>query len=314
MSPQAAQLMRATEGGARDREPAAAGQLQGLVAPSTRVRRGRAGLFGDALRLLGPLLLLGFWALASALGWIEEQMLAPPHKVLRTAIDLLRSGVLATNLGASLKRALSGLALGVSTGLLLGVLTGLTRLADRLLDPVLQMLRTVPFLAVAPLLVLWFGIGEQEKLLLIAIATCFPFYLNTHAGVQSADRKLLEAAQVFGLSRFGQIRQIILPAALPHMLVGLRQSLGASLIALIVAEQTNAPKGIGFLMLSASQFFQAEVLLVCILLYGLWGLAADLLVRVLARVLMPWRRARAGGRRTPAQPVRAVRWRERARS
>lgn len=267
--------------------------IAGLVTPGGAAKRARSALATAGLRALGPLALLFVWSLGSALGWISEQQLSPPQAVLAALVDLLGSGVLLTNLLASLQRSLSGLAIGISAGLALGLLTGLSRLGDQLIDPVLQMLRTVPFLAIAPLLVLWLGIGESQKILMIAVATCFPFYLNTHSGVRSADPKLLEAAQVFGLSRAGAIRQIILPAAIPQMLVGLRQSLGIALIALIVAEQTNAPQGIGFLMLSASQFFQAEVLLVCVLLYALWGFAADLLVRGLERALMPWRRARS---------------------
>jgi sulfonate transport system permease protein len=142
--------------------------------------------------------------------------------------------------------------------------------------------------------VLWFGIDERQKLLMIALASGFPFYLNTHGGVRGVDHKILEAAQVFGVSRWRAIRLIILPAALPQMLVGLRQSFGISLIALIVAEQTNAPHGIGLLMMSAQQFFQVEILLVCVVLYGFWGLLADLVVRGLERVLMPWRNPRVG--------------------
>ena len=266
---------------------AAPAQVRAAHGPAeTRPRKSRAD---RALRAFSPLAVLVVWSLGSGLGFIPEAILSPPHKVFSALLELARSGVLASNLAASLERVAYGVSIGVSAGLALGVLTGLSRSADRLIDPLLQMLRTVPFLAVAPLLVLWFGIGEQQKVLLIALASCFPFYLNTHAGVQSADVKLLEAASVFGLGRLGKVRQIILPAAIPHLLVGLRLSLGVSLIALIVAEQTNAPRGLGFLMLSATQFFQAEVLLGCVLLYGLWGLLSDLLVRALERLLMPWR-------------------------
>lgn len=262
---------------------------QSSAAPRATQPRARRSRFDRGLRAASPLAVLVLWALGSAWGVIDPAMLSPPGKVLDALLDLLRTGVLAQNLAASLERVALGASLGVSAGLALGLLTGLSRLGDQLIDPLLQMLRTVPFLAVAPLLVLWFGIGEQQKLLLIALASCFPFYLNTHAGVQSTDPKLLEAAKVFGLSRAGTVRQIILPAAIPQLLVGLRQSLGVALIALIVAEQTNAPRGLGFLMLSATQFFQAEVLLVCVLLYGLWGLLSDLFVRALGRLLMPWR-------------------------
>jgi sulfonate transport system permease protein len=247
------------------------------------------------LRALGPIAVLAGWSACSATGVLSEQTLSPPWAVARALGGLVATGVLWDNLSTSLLRAGAGLGVGLSLGLLLGLVTGLSRLGDQLLDPLLQMLRTIPFLAVAPLLVLWFGIGEQQKLLVIALATSFPFYLNTHGGVRGVDPKVVEAGEVFGLSRARLIRAIILPGALPSILVGLRQSLGVALIALIVAEQTNAPRGIGFLMMSAQQFFQTEVLLVCVLAYALWGLLGDLLVRLLERVLVPWRSARRAG-------------------
>jgi len=280
----------------RAAEPVPVTAADGLLSLSPGAAQRESALRELATRAITPLVLLAAWSVGSATGWISPQTLAAPRAVWQAFVQLLGSGVLWDNLSISLQRALLGLVLGASTGLVLGLVTGLSRTGDRLLDPTLQMLRTIPFLAVAPLLVLWFGIDEQQKLLMIALAAGFPFYLNTHGGVRSTDRKLLEAARVFGASRRETIAAIILPAALPQLLVGLRQSLGISLIALIVAEQTNSPRGIGFLMMSAQQFFQVEILLVCVALYGLWGLLADVLVRTLERVLMPWKRAAARGR------------------
>jgi sulfonate transport system permease protein len=265
-------------------------QVSPLVTPRVEPLRADTEGASTLLRSSGPVLLLAAWFGLSHGGIVGPEFLAPPEQVLSAGVDLVRTGALLENLVASLARVIRGLTCGLSVGLVLGTLTGLSRLADALVDPLMQMLRTLPFLALLPLLVLWFGIGEAQKTLLIALATCFPMYLNTHSGVQGADPRLLEAGRVFGLSRAGELRYIVAPAALPQILVGLRQSLGVALVALIVAEQSNAPRGIGFLMLSASQFFQADVLLVCVVLYALWGFASDQAVRGLARILMPWRR------------------------
>ena len=243
-----------------------------------------------ALRVVAPLTLLALWWVGTSTGRISEQTFASPASVWEAFWDLLSSGELWANLSVSLTRAFTGLAIGLTIGLVLGVLTGLYRLVDGLVDPLMQMAYTVPFLAVAPLLIVWFGIGEQPKLILITVATCLPVYLNTYSGVRNADRKVIEAARVFGVSRVRLVRQIVLPSAIPSILVGLRMALTFSLIALIVVEQTNSPKGIGFLMLSAQQYFQTEILIVCILLYALWGLTAGGIVRGLTWLLQPWQR------------------------
>jgi sulfonate transport system permease protein len=243
-----------------------------------------------ALRVVAPATLLLLWWAGTASGRISEQTFASPGSVWAAFWDLLTSGELWANLSVSLTRAFTGLAIGLTIGLVLGVVTGLSRLVDGLVDPLMQMAYTVPFLAVAPLLIVWFGIGEQPKLVLITVATCLPVYLNTCSGVRNADRKVIEVARVFGVSRVRLVRQIVIPSAIPSILVGLRMALTFSLIALIVVEQTNSPKGIGFLMLSAQQYFQTEILIVCILLYALWGLTAGGIVRGLTWLLQPWQR------------------------
>jgi sulfonate transport system permease protein len=242
------------------------------------------------LRVSVPVLLVGLWAWASASGALSDKVFPAPLAVWDTFITLSKDGTLWDNLSVSLRRAGLGFAIGGLLGLALGVGAGLFRLGDQLLDPTIQMLRTIPFLAIAPLLVLWFGIGELPKIIIIAAASAFPLYLNAYSGVRNVDRKVIEAGRTFGLGRLALIRHVILPEAVPSILVGLRLALAISLIALIVAEQSNAPKGLGFLMTSAQQFFQTDVLVLCILIYAVWGLAVDILVRVLERVLMPYRR------------------------
>lgn len=266
------------------------GGSSSLVVPRLRRERARTRPGLSLLRVVAPVSLLSLWWLGTRTGRINEQTFASPGTVWSAFQELLTSGELWANLSVSLARSLTGLAIGVAIGLLLGALAGLHRVADGLVDPLLQMAYTVPFLAVAPLLVVWFGIGEQPKIILIAVATCLPVYLNTHSGVRAADPKVVEAARVFGVSRARLIGQVVLPSAIPAILVGLRMALTLSIIALIVVEQTNAPKGIGFLMLSAQQYFQTDVLIVCILLYASFGLAAGGFVRGLGWLLQPWSR------------------------
>jgi sulfonate transport system permease protein len=169
------------------------------------------------------------------------------------------------------------------------MIAGLSTYGEELLDSSLQMLRTVPFLAVVPLFIIWLGIGETPKVALIAVASAFPLYLNTYNGVRNVDRRVVEAARCFGLRRARLSREVILPLALPQILTGLRFSLGVSVLALIAAEQINASAGVGFLLNQAQSFQQIDILLVCVILYCSFGLLADLIVRLLEHLTMPWR-------------------------
>ncbi|MFE4500831.1 ABC transporter permease [Rhodococcus sp. NPDC056743] len=259
-----------------------------LVAPVASRRR-RSRLTDIALRASVPVALLALWGVGSATGKIDEKTFPSPASVWSAFVELLTTGVLWENLSVSLVRVAIGFAIGGALGLLLGIVSGLFALADKLLDPTLQMLRTIPFLAITPLLILWFGIDERPKIIIIAAAALFPLYINTHSGVRNVDRKVIEAGRVFGLRGIGLIRQVILPEMIPSVLVGLRVSLSVSLLALIVAELSNAPKGLGFLMTSAQQYFQTDILVVVVIIYAIWGLSVDLLVRGLERILMPYK-------------------------
>jgi sulfonate transport system permease protein len=271
------------------------GLLADDLAPPTSVRPARRpAVLSVALRAVVPVGVLVLWWYATRPGgWVPPQVLASPGQVWTTLTELISNGVLWDNLSASLQRAGLGLAIGGSIGLGLGLLTGFAKLGEELLDPTMQMLRTIPFLALGPLFIVWFGIDETPKVVLIAVATAFPLYLNTYAGVRSVDRRALEAGRVFGLSGWQLVRRVVLPGALPNLLVGLRVALGVCLLGLIFAEQINTVRGIGYLMTSAMSFFQTDVMVVCIVVYAVWGLLADLTVRLLEHMLMPWRRAHA---------------------
>ena len=265
----------------------------GLVAPRPHLITPRRPAVSVTLRVAGPLVLVGAWWTASAAGALNPAVLSSPEQVAKSAWQLWQSGQLQSAIGVSLYRAAAGLAIGVATGLVLGVITGFWRLGEELLDSPLQILRALPFLSLVPLFMVWFGIGDEARIILIAVATTFPMYVSTAGGVRAVDPKLVEAMRSFGLRGWALVREVVLPGALPSLLSGFRLSMTLSVIALIAAEEINTTSGIGYLMNQAETFSRTDILTVCVLLYGLLGLGADLIARGTERVLMPWRPRRA---------------------
>ena len=265
----------------------------GLVTPRPQLARPRRPGVSVTLRFIGPLALLAAWWGASASGALNPAVLASPQQVLSAAWQLWQSGQLQSAIGVSVLRALLGLAFGVSAGLVFGVVTGFSRLGEELLDSPLQLLRALPFLSLVPLFMVWFGIGDVARVVLIAVATAFPMYVSTAGGVRNVDARLVEAMRTFGLSRWALVREVVLPSALPSLLSGLRLSMTLSVIALIAAEEINTTNGIGYLMTQAQTFSRTDILTVCVLIYGLMGLCVDLFVRGAEKLLMPWRPPRA---------------------
>ncbi len=245
--------------------------------------------FNGVRRFLSPVVLLMLWQLGSASGFISPRVLAAPTTILAAAWGLLVSGELVTNMAVSLQRVAIGLAIGLTVGGGLAVVSGLSRLGEDVVDAPMQMVRTLPFLALVPLFILWFGIGEVPKIGLVALGATFPIYLNLFAGIRGIDPKLLEAGRIFGLNRIGIIRHIVLPGALPSALVGLRYALGTAWLSLVVAEQINATAGIGYLINDARDFLRTDVIVVGLVLYAILGLAADALVRLAERRMLAWR-------------------------
>ncbi|RWR08812.1 ABC transporter permease subunit [Paenirhodobacter populi] len=264
------------------------------AAPAGRVRlvpthaRGR-GLPRWLRRTSGPVALVALWHIASVTGVLPAEVLAGPATVVSSAARLIATGELQQAIVVSLGRAMAGLALGGTVGVLLALASGLTRLGEDLVDAPMQMLRTVPNVALIPLLIIWFGIGEAPKIALIALATAFPLYLNVYAGIRGVDQTLIEAGRTLGLGRAGLVRHVVLPGALPNALVGLRYSLGIAWLALVFGEQINATAGVGYLMANAREFFQTDVIVVCLVVYAILGLAVDMVVRTLERIFLAWR-------------------------
>lgn len=240
-------------------------------------------------RLLGVAVVLALWQFASSTGSLDPDVIGAPATIWSTFSALVGDGSLGAAITTSLGRVAVGLTVGVLVGTALAVITGLSRIGEDLLDAPVQMLRTVPFAGLIPLLIVWLGVGEAPKVVLIALACVFPIYLNLTAGIRGADQHLVEAADTLGLSRAGKIVHVVLPGALPQFLVGLRVSLGVSWLALVFAEQISAVDGIGYLMTTAQQLLDSNVIVVCLLVYAVLGLLADLIVRALERTLLVWR-------------------------
>ncbi len=240
-------------------------------------------------RWLSPVVLLLLWEAASRTGLIPTHTLAAPSAVLATMIGMIASGELPSNLLVSFGRVAIGLGIGVTIGITLALVAGLSRQGEVVVDPLMQIKRTIPVVALAPLFIVWFGIGETPKIALIAFATLFPVYLNLYNGIRGVDKRLVEAAQSFGLKGADLIVHVILPGALPSLLVGLRYSLTIAIVMLVIAEQINASAGLGFLVNNARDFMRTDIIVVCLMVYALLGLGADLLIRIVEDRALVWR-------------------------
>ncbi len=235
-----------------------------------------------------PVALLIVWQISAQVRWISTRVLPAPTAVVEAAIRLTQTGELRRHITISTWRALIGFAIGGSLGLFLGVLNGLSRRAELLLDGSIQMIRNVPHLAMIPLVIMWFGIGDEGRIFLVALGVLFPIYVNTFYGIRAIDPGLLEMGRVYGLNRTQLFWQVILPGALPSILVGLRYALGLMWLTLIVAETIAASAGIGYMAMNAREFMRTDVVVLSIVLYALLGQLADIAVRIMEHLWLAW--------------------------
>ncbi|AZN39591.1 aliphatic sulfonate ABC transporter permease SsuC [Paenibacillus albus] len=255
---------------------------------SPAARNWKTGTLSIGLEWLIPILIVIIWQWLGSMGWISQRILPTPLSVLEAGIKLVKSGDLFVYIGDSSRRALIGFLIGGVIGFVLAILNGLLPLAEKLTDSSIQMIRTIPHLSLIPLIIAWFGIGEQGKIFLVALGVSFPIYLNTLHGIRSVDSGLIEMGRTYGLRGFKLFRTIILPGALPSILVGLRFALGIMWLTLIVSETISANSGIGYMAMNAREFFQMDVVVLSIIIYALLGKFSDWLAKLLERSWLQW--------------------------
>ena len=267
-------------------DPGATADLSPRTSRS-RLAPGKPIKFGLAI---GPALLLVAWIVTSATGVLDPKTLSAPWTVVTTAWELIGDGRLQSNLWTSVQRALIGGVIGVVLGLVLALAAGLSRIGEALIDGPVQIKRSIPTLALMPLAILWFGIGEEMKILLIALSVFVPVYINTYSALRGIDARYVELAETLDLSRARFVRRIALPGALPGFFTGLRLAVTISWLALVVVEQVNASSGIGYLMYQARNYGMTEIIIVGLVVYAILGFGSDLLVRAAERKALAWRR------------------------
>ncbi len=254
---------------------------------------GRAGkFFSRAPAILNGLIgiagALALWQMILVMGWVDPNLMPGPLTVLGAAVDMAKSGELFVDIGASVARALSGLVIGSTIGILFGLLTGRSRVFAQILEPLAQLFRSIPAIAFVPLAIIWFGLGEQSKLFLISFGVFFPVWINTLMGVKNVRPVYIRAARSIGVSREQLLRRVVLPAALPFIITGVRISISIAYIMLAAAEMAGARVGLGQMIQESYQVFRTDRMIVGILVLGILGLVSDRLFMATLRKLFPW--------------------------
>lgn len=238
------------------------------------------------LGLVVPVGLAIGWEAAVAWGWADGRLLPPPSKIAATLWTLAANGELADHVVATLRRVALGFVFGVLAGTALGALTGYSTLARRLLDPMLQALRSIPSIAWVPVFILWFGIFETSKVILIAVGVFFPIYLALSGAIMGVDRKLVEVARIFRLSGPQMVWRVLLPATLPAYVIALRAGLGLGWMFVVAAEFMGASEGLGFLLVDGQMTGRPQTVLASIVVFAVLGKLTDwLLAKGSARFL-----------------------------
>lgn len=243
---------------------------------------------GPLLGLVLPVGLAAFWELAVYLGWSNGRLVPPPSVIFATFAELWSTGELQTHALATLTRVAAGFGCGVVAGTIFGAITGYSALSHRVLDPTLQALRSIPSIAWVPLFILWFGIFEASKIILIAVGVFFPVYLGVMGAVISVDRKIVEVGRAFRLSGFAMVRRILLPAVLPAYVLSLRAGLGLGWMFVVAAEFLGASTGLGFLLIDGQQLGKPATIVAAIVAFAILGKATDAILAYATAPLLRW--------------------------
>jgi sulfonate transport system permease protein len=225
------------------------------------------------------------------MGWAQGRLLPPPSVIYDTFVELAQTGELQRHTMATTLRVLAGFGFGVVAGTILGAITGYSALTRRLLDPTFQALRAIPSLAWVPLFVLWFGIFETSKVILIAVGVFFPVYLGVMGAILSVDRKIVEVGRTFRLNGPAMIRRILLPAVLPAYVVSLRVGLGLGWMFVVAAEFMGASEGLGYLLIDGQQLGKPAQILAAIVIFAILGKTTDWLIEMASAPLLRWQDA-----------------------
>lgn len=244
-------------------------------------------------RLIGVALALGVWSAASSVHLLSTNTLAAPWTVANSGWDLLLHGDLLGNIGASLGRAAIGLGVGLVIGVVLAIVSGLSRVGEYVVDGPIQIMRAIPHLGLIPLLILWIGIGQEFRIVLIALGVAIHMYMQVHNALTGIDKRFVELAEVQRVGRAAFIRQVVIPGSLPGFFLGLRLCATGAWLSLVVVETVNATNGLGFLITQAETYGESNVILVCLAVYGIFGFASDAGFRFLQRKALAWQRTLA---------------------
>lgn len=255
------------------------------AAQGVRSRSYAGWLLGLAL----PVGLAAAWELLVWLGFSNGRLVPPPSRVFATVMELAKSGELTRHIGMTLYRVAMGFGLGVLAGTVFGAICGYWTLARRVLDPTLQALRAIPSIAWVPLFILWLGIFEQSKIVLIAVGVSFPIYLGLMGAIMTVDRKIVEVGRTFRLNGVQMIRRIMLPAVLPAYVVSLRAGLGLGWMFVVAAEFMGASEGLGFLLIDGQQLGKPAQIVAAIVIFAMLGKLTDWLIELGTTPFLRWR-------------------------
>jgi sulfonate transport system permease protein len=240
--------------------------------------------------ITGLILASAVWSLVVATGRLPRQLFPSVPEILAAGSRLWTDGLLVDDIGASLRRAAVGFAIGAVVGIVLAVLTATTAVGRNLLQPVLRVFSPIPTIGLVPLAILWFGLGENSKTLVIALGVFVPVWISSHAGLTSTPSDYLMAARCLGARRWQTLRKVVLPEAAPDIAAGLRVGAAMSFVLIVVAEMTGTTSGIGYRISQAQLFSQADRLIFCLVVLGLLGALCDLLINAITTPFTRWAR------------------------
>lgn len=297
-TPARAQRDRTNPSGVEELLPAPEAAPSSIDLPVRRRRRrasqGRLGATRTIRRLLVLVLFLGLWEVGVKVGIFGERMqllLPPPSTIARTGWDQLKDGTLIEASFQSIRRVLLGCAAAILVAVPTGILIGWSRLVEDMVDPLLEILRPIPPIAWIPLSILWFGLTPSAAIFIIVVGAFFPTLVNTASGVRSVDRGYIEAAQTLGARRqITILRKVVLPAATPSIITGVRISFGIGWMSVVAAEMLAVNSGLGYMILNARQIFRPDIVILGMVAIGLIGLAMDRGLRIAESRILRWRR------------------------